>query len=143
MEAEELQIPRIVHHGHNLKRARMEKNMKQETLCSLVNLTQSAVSKYESMRVIEDKMLDKFATALGISVEELKTIEEDAPMVIFENNTNNQDVETNNGSMNAFNGANTINNPIEKINELFERLLKEKDERIAMLEKLLGDSKQK
>lgn len=141
MEAEELQVPQMVHHGHNVKRARMEKNMKQETLSSLVNLTQSAVSKYEAMRVIEDKILEKFAKALEVPMEDLKTMEEEAPMVVFENNN----IETNNGP--GFSGTSNVssitNNPLDKINELFERLLKEKDERIAMLEKQLRDVKQK
>lgn len=143
MEAEELQVPKMVHHGHNVKRARKEKNMKQETLSSLVNLTQSAVSKYESMKMIEDKVLEKFAKALDIPVEDLKTLEEEAPMMVFENNTNN--IETVNGGNIGPSGYeySTINNPLDKINDLFERLLKEKDERIAMLEKQLADSKQK
>lgn len=139
MEAEELQVSKMVHHGHNVKHARMDKNMKQETLSSLINLTQSTVSKYESMRVIEDKVLEKFAKALEVPVEDLKTLEEEAPMMFFENNN----IETNNGNGFGNNIASTINNPLDKINELFERLLKEKDERIAMLEKQLTDSKQK
>lgn len=143
MEAEELQMSKMVHHGHNVKRARMEKNMKQETLCGLVNLTQSAVSKYESMRVIEDKVLEKFAKALEVPAEDLKTMEEEIPTIILENNTNN--IETVNGGNVGPSGYeyNTINNPLDKINELFERLLKEKDERIALLEKQLREVKQK
>lgn len=142
MEAEEFQASKTVHHGHNVKRARMGRNMKQETLCGLVNLTQSAVSKYESMRAIEDKVLEKFAKALEVPVEDLKTMEEEAPMVVFENNN----IETNNGqgfSNSASNISSITTNPIDKINELFERLLKEKDERIAMLEKQLREVKQK
>lgn len=143
MEAEELQLSKMIHHGHNVKRARMEKNLKQETLSNLVNLTQSAVSKYESMRVIEDNVLEKFAKALDVPAEDLKTMEEEAPTIILENNTNN--IETVNGGNVGPSGYeySTINNPLDKINELFERLLNEKDERIAMLEKQLREVKQK
>lgn len=142
MKTEELQVNKIVHHGHNIKRARMDKQIKQETLCSMVDLTQSAISKYESMRVIDDKILEKFAKAIGVPVEDLKTMEEKAPMVVFENNTNN--VETNNGNTGfTGNGDSIINNPIDKVNDLFERLLKEKDARIVMLEQQVHDLKQK
>ena len=51
MEAEELTVGRV-HHGHNIRRFRIEKNMNQEVLSQLVHLSQSAVSKYEQMRVM-------------------------------------------------------------------------------------------
>ena len=54
MEAEELTVGRV-HHGHNIRRFRIEKNMNQEVLSQLVHLSQSAVSKYEQMRVIDDR----------------------------------------------------------------------------------------
>ena len=47
MEAEELTVGRV-HHGHNIRRLRIEKNMNQEVYSQLVHLSQSAVSKYES-----------------------------------------------------------------------------------------------
>lgn len=146
METEELQLNKMVHHGHNIKRARMDKNIKQEALCTAVNLTQSAISKYEAMRVIDEKVLEKFANAIGVPVEDLKTMEEEAPMMIFENNTNN--IETNNGNEIGFevNGSGDSiinNNPIDKVTELFERLLKEKDERITMLEQQVQELKRK
>ena len=89
METEE-EIQNVnVHHGHNIRRTRIEKNIKQDALAALVNMTQPNVSKYEKMRVIEDEMLNRFARALNVPVEYLKTLEEDAPSVVFENITNN------------------------------------------------------
>ena len=122
MEAEELTVGRV-HHGHNIRRFRIEKNMNQEVLSQLVHLSQSAVSKYEQMRVIDDEMLHRFSRALGVPFEYLKSLEEDAQTVVFENNTVN-------------------NNPIEKITELYERLLKEKDEKYAALERRLQNIEQ-
>ena len=91
MEAEELTVGRV-HHGHNIRRFRIEKNMNQEVLSQLVHLSQSAVSKYEQMRVIDDEMLHRFSRALGVPFEYLKSLEEDAQTVVFENNTvNNND----------------------------------------------------
>ena len=88
METEELIIGRV-HHGRNIRRTRVEKNMNQEGLSELVHLSQPAVSKYEKMRVIDDEMLQRFARALNVPFDYLKTLEEDAQTVVFENITNN------------------------------------------------------
>ena len=47
METEELTIGRV-HHGRNIRRTRIEKDMNQEGLSELVHLSQPAVSKDES-----------------------------------------------------------------------------------------------
>lgn len=154
MEAEDLTLNGRIHHGRNIKRTRIEKNIKQDALCDLVHLSQSAISKYEKMRVIDDEMLQRFAKALDVPVEELKELEEEVPMVVFENNTSTNNVEAttsnnggniNTGLNNEYTGSNEniIHNPLDKVNELFERLLKEKDERIALLEEQLREWKQK
>lgn len=88
METEELTIGRV-HHGRNIRRTRIEKNMNQEGLSKLVHLSQPAVSKYEKMKVIDDEMLQRFARALNVPFDYLKTLEEDAQTVVFENNTVN------------------------------------------------------
>lgn len=125
--------------------------MNQEGLSELVHLSQPAVSKYEKMRVIDDEMLQRFARALNVPFDYLKTLEEDAQTVVFENNTVN-DSEQNTGGAKISIGTvksytedtdssndNRVNNfnPIDKITELYERLLKEKDEKYAALERRL------
>lgn len=150
METEELIIGRV-HHGRNIRRTRIEKDMNQEGLSELVHLSQPAVSKYEKMKVIDDEMLQRFARALNVPFDYLKTLEEDAQTVVFENNTVN-DSEQNTGGAKINIGTvksytedtdssndNRVNNfnPIDKITELYERLLKEKDEKYAALERRL------
>lgn len=150
METEELIIGRV-HHGRNIRRTRIEKDMNQEGLSELVHLSQPAVSKYEKMRVIDDEMLQRFARALNVPFDYLKTLEEDAQTVVFENNTVN-DSEQNTGGAKINIGTvksytedtdssndNRVNNfnPIDKITELYERLLKEKDEKYVALERRL------
>ena len=150
METEELTIWRV-HHGRNIRRTRIEKDMNQEGLSELVHLSQPAVSKYEKMKVIDDEMLQRFARALNVPFDYLKTLEEDAQTVVFENNTVN-DSEQNTGGAKINIGTvksytedtdssndNRVNNfnPIDKITELYERLLKEKDEKYAALERRL------
>ena len=150
METEELIIGRV-HHGRNIRRTRVEKNMNQEGLSELVHLSQPAVSKYEKMRVIDDEMLQRFARALNVPFDYLKTLEEDAQTVVFENNTvNDSEQNTGGAKINIVtvksytedtdsSNDNRVNNfnPIDKITELYERLLKEKDEKYAALERRL------
>ena len=140
METEELIIGRV-HHGRNIRRTRVEKNMNQEGLSELVHLSQPTVSKYEKMRVIDDEMLQRFARALNVPFDYLKTLEEDAQTVVFENITNNGNAATNAniGFVDEVGEDNRVNNfnPIDKITELYERLLKEKDEKYAALERRL------
>lgn len=148
MEAEELTVGRV-HHGHNIRRFRIEKNMNQEVLSQLVYLSQSAVSKYEQMRVIDDEMLHRFSRALDVPFEYLKSLEEDAQTVVFENNTVNNSEQSAGGANismgivksdteDSINDSRVNNfNPIDKITELYERLLKEKDEKYAALERRL------
>ena len=151
MEAEELTVGRV-HHGHNIRRFRIEKNMNQEVLSQLVHLSQSAVSKYEQMRVIDDEMLHRFSRALGVPFEYLKSLEEDAQTVVFENNTVNDSEQYTGGAKISLGTVksytegvdNRVNNfnPIDKITELYERLLKEKDEKYAALERRLQNIEQ-
>lgn len=150
METEELTVGRV-HHGRNIRRTRIEKNIKQDALSKLVHLSQPAISKYEKMRVIDDEMLQRFARALDVPLDYLKNLEEDAQTVVFENNTVN-DSEQNTGGAKIYLGTvksytedsdnsndNRVNNfnPIDKITELYERLLKEKDEKYEALERRL------
>ena len=138
-----------VHHGRNIRRTRIEKDMNQEGLSELVHLSQPAVSKYEKMKVIDDEMLQRFARALNVPFDYLKTLEEDAQTVVFENNTVNNSVQSAGGANismgivksdteDSINDSRVNNfNPIDKITELYERLLKEKDEKYAALERRL------
>ena len=127
----------------------IEKDMNQEGLSELVHLSQPAVSKYEKMKVIDDEMLQRFARALNVPFDYLKTLEEDAQTVVFENNTVNNSEQSAGGANismgivksdteDSINDSRVNNfNPIDKITELYERLLKEKDEKYAALERRL------
>lgn len=155
METEDLQFKRKVHHGHNIRRVRIEKEIKQDAMAQLVHLSQPAISRYESLPVIDDEMLQRFAKALEVPAEYLRTLEEDTPSVVFENITNNihdnsDQVILNNcsgsgeaRSSNDYEGDdNHIVNPYDKIAELYERLIKEKDEKYAEIEKRIRSLEQ-
>jgi len=130
------------HHGHAIKRFRHNLGMKQDVLASELKITQAMVSMYESKKVIDDNLIGKFAKVLGVDPQHIKDLEEDPVTVIIENNNNTfgENDKINQGYIGEDNSVMTIN-PVEKIAELFERLLEKEQEKIVLLEKLLKEKK--
>lgn len=127
-----------VHHGYNIRRIRREKGISQLNLSERVNLSQQTVSRFETVKEIDDEMLQRFSKALDVPVEYLKTLEEDKPTIILESNTINNSDNTYSNIGNNHDNDNTNNfNPVEKIVELYERMLEEEKRRNDLLEKRL------
>lgn len=135
------------HHGHSVGRIRKSQGMKQSTLGELLGVSQQTISDYEQKQVIEDNILEKIAAALSVSPEIIKNLEEDPLTLIFENkvenNTfeNNDKVTTNTGNYSVEDNSTNNFNPLDKIAELFERLLESEKEKIALLERILKEKK--
>lgn len=129
------------HHGHAVKRFRHTLGIKQDAMAADLGISQAIVSMYESKKVIEDEMIEKFAKILKVDPQLIKDLEEDPVTVIIENNNyeNNKDTAIATGYIAGDNIVN--NNPVEKIAELFERLLEKEQEKIALLERFLKDKK--
>lgn len=158
MEVEKV-YPKNVHQGYNVKRTRIKKGMKLEELAFKANTTQQNVSLYEAKKVIETEMLERFAKALGVPVEELEYMDEEGKTVIFESNTitnentfeNNDQIsnigsylgEETNSSTNNFNPIDKLIQVYEEKTALYERLLNANKERIEQLEQQVLDLKQK
>ena len=114
-----------MHIGRKVERIRELKNMKQETLASIVGYSQQTISRLEQSEKIEDEKLQKIADALGTSVEGIKKFNEEGAINIISSSLHD--------SAGSFNTNPVFNfNPVDKLVELYERLLKEKDETIEM-----------
>lgn len=150
-ESEKVVVERSkVHQGRNVRRARENKGIGQTELADLVHLSQPTVSRYEMMRKIDKDILLRFANALKVPVEYLETLEEDTQTIIFENNNNVTNSDYAISSIGNHNEAGESNfksapiiNPIDKISELYERLLKEEKDKVAALEKRIGELERK
>ena len=70
-----------VHHGHNIASARRMKGLVQKTLADLLGMSQQRLSQIESTKIVSDEILQKVAEITGVSLEDLKTMEE--PMSIY------------------------------------------------------------
>lgn len=114
------------HIGRKIERIRELRGMKQDTLAAALGITQQAVSKMEASENVDDDRLQKVATVLGVTANAIRNFNEDA---IF-NNINNTFHD--NSAL-----VNYQFNPIDKIVELYERMLKAEREKNALLESLL------
>lgn len=119
-----------LHIGRKIERIRMLRGIKQETLASALGITQAAVSKLEQSEKVSGEKLDQIAKVLGVNADTIKNFDENASI-------NNNIYEQNNTVINyQF-------NPIEKIVELYERLLKTEREKIELLEAQLKEMNKK
>ena len=105
-----------LHIGRKISKLRELRGIKQETLAAELGISQQAVSKIEQSAEVEDDALEKIAKVLGVTVEGLKHFTEDS---VFNNINNFHDQSIQNNF-----------NPIEKVIELYERLLASEKEKI-------------
>ncbi|TWP29688.1 XRE family transcriptional regulator, partial [Apibacter muscae] len=115
------------HQGRNIKRLREMLGIKQESLALDLGVTQSTVSDYEQKEQLEDKILEKVSQALKVPMEAIKNMNNEATINYI--NTFNDSANGN------FNNYNCTFNPIDKLVELYERMIKDRDELIEKLSK--------
>ncbi|WP_255594427.1 transcriptional regulator [Pontibacter sp. HSC-14F20] len=94
-------------------------------------MTQQNISRIEQEEEVDDVTLDRIAKVLGVSAEAIKNFDEEATVNIVSNFTS-QDSST----INAINIQPTFN-PVDKIVELYERLLQVEREKVELLERML------
>jgi transcriptional regulator with XRE-family HTH domain len=111
-------------HGYNVRRMRQILDVKQETVAGALSMTQQNYSKLEKKAEIEDKLLAKIAEELQIPVEAIKNYDDKCIFNVISN---------------SFTGSSSVAviNPIDKVAELYERIIKEKDGQIELLKNLL------
>ena len=114
----------MINHGQNIKQVRRGRSLSRNKIAALLGMHVQTVSFYESMPRIEEAILDQFAKALNVPVEYLESMETELPMIIIENNVfkKNQNI-SNVGNYHVEDSSTNTFNPIDKIVELYERLL--------------------
>lgn len=124
-----------IHQGKNITRFRQMLGLKQEALAATMgdDWTQLKISRLEAKEEIEPAILDEVARALQIPVEAIQNFDEEQAINIISNTVNNNDSATGNS---LFSYQPTFN-PIDKMVELYERVIQQQKEMIEKLEKLL------
>ena len=125
---------KTIHEGRNIKRIREMLGIKQEALAIELgdDWNQKKISLLEQKETIEPALLDEVAKALKVPVDALKNFDEMAALNIISNTFTSNDTST----LNAINYYPTFN-PIDKVIELYERMLKDKDAMIEELKRLM------
>ena len=125
-----------IHEGRNLKRFREMLSIKQDYLAFELgeDWNQQKVSLLEQREKIDSDILEQVAAILKIPAEAIRNFDEQQAVNIISNTFDN-------GSA----IYQTNNNPIDKLMQLheekialYERMLKEKDEMMEKLERLIG-----
>lgn len=127
------------HVGRNLQRIRVYLGMKQEALASDLGVSQQEISKIEKQDEIEDGLLTKIAEVLGISTDVIKDFDVEKAIC---NINNYKDATISQGATATVYAAHTQQiNPLEKVVELYERLLKSEQEKIEILRECIKQGK--
>jgi len=117
-----------VHEGRAVKRIREILGKKQPELAAELGITQQAVSLLEAKETIDAAILEDVAKVLGVPVDAIKNFSEEGTVNIIANTFKEHSI------LNGLNYYPSFN-PVDKVVELYERLLKEKEEIIAELRK--------
>jgi transcriptional regulator with XRE-family HTH domain len=120
------------HIGRNISRIRELKDMKQEALAQALGTNQQAISAIENSETVDEQKLIEIAKALEVSVEAIKNFSEEAVLNIIGNTYHD------NGIVNAGLNYNCTFNPLDKVVELYERLVQAEKDKVEYLEKLLN-----
>ena len=122
------------HIGRNISRIRELRGMKQEILAEEMGISQQSISYIEGSETVDEEKLKTIAKALGVSVEAIKNFSDEGVINYF--NTFNEAVSDSNFGNNNYN---CNFNPLDKVVELYERLVQAEKDKIEYLEKLLKD----
>lgn len=136
------------HQGRAVKRLREILQVKQDTIANALNISQQSVSLLETKETLEPEQLELIAQTLKVPVDAIKNFNEEAAIYNIQYNYEGANAKATSvavGSGMVGNNHCTIN-PLEKWLEAMEEnkrlnaaLLKEKDEKIALLEKVLAE----
>lgn len=133
MNADTVIMPKV-HQGRNIRRFRDILGVKQETLAIELNMTQQAVSKLEQKDEIDEETLNKVAAILKIPVEAIKNMTDEVAFNIIGNTFQND------SSAYVYQYKCSFN-PIDKVVELYERMLEGQQEKVSLLQEALKDKK--
>lgn len=117
--------------GPKISRLRELRGMKQEALATALGVSQQTVSNMERSAELEEDLLTQVSQILGVTPDAIRNFDEEAVFNIISNTF--QDNSSNNNNYLC-----TINT-IDKIIELYERLLEAEKSKVELLERLLND----
>ena len=126
------------HIGRNISRIRELRGMKQEALAEAIGISQQTISSIETSEEVDTKKLVQIAKVLGVTVEAIENFSEESVFNYFNTYYDTKDSVINAGNNSGENSNNYCTfNPLDKVVELYERLVQVEKEKNEYLEKLL------
>ncbi|WP_313000233.1 helix-turn-helix transcriptional regulator [Chryseobacterium gleum] len=124
-----------IHQGRNIKRFREMLGIKQEALAFELgdDWNQKKISLLEQKETVESDILAQVAQILKVPAEAIENFDEEQAVNIISNTVNNND----NATGNSLYSYQPTFNPIDKMVELYERMLQQQKEMIEKLERLI------
>ena len=119
--------------GYNAKRIREILGVKQEDLAERIGLSQRTVSKLEQTDRLKDEQLEASAKALHVPVDAIKNYSDDATLNII--------VSALHDNSSIIQNYYPTFNTVDKVVELYERMLQTEREKVALLEEVLKEKK--
>ncbi|UKB78203.1 helix-turn-helix domain-containing protein [Chryseobacterium sp. MEBOG07] len=129
-----------IHQGRNVKRFREMLGIKQEALAHDLgeDWNQKKISLLEQKEIIENQLLEKISEVLKIPVEAFQNFDEEQAVNLISCTFSDNAMFNNRIEVQNINPIDKIVQLHEEKIALYERMLKEKDEMMSRLEKLLG-----
>ncbi|MFH6988486.1 helix-turn-helix domain-containing protein [Flavobacterium collinsii] len=122
------------HIGRNISRIRELRGMKQEALAIAIGVSQQSVSNIEGSEIVDEDKLKAIAEVLGVSAEAIKNYSDETVLNVINNTFTSHDSST----INAINIQPNFN-PLDKVVELYERLVQAEKDKVEYLEKLIKE----
>lgn len=113
--------------GPNIKFLRNLKGLKQEAVAIELGISQAEYSLIENSDFIDDEIIFQIAKILNVTAEVIKEFNESQAFYSIENKVDNATITEN------AHGIHQVFSPIEKVVELYERLLASEKEKIEIL----------
>lgn len=112
-----------VHEGRAVKSIREMLKVKQEVLADALGMSQQSVSLLEQRESLDPETKEIIAKTLKVPIEAIENFNEEAAVQIMLNTFND------NAILNGYNHYPTFN-PVDKLVDVYEKWLKEKDDEI-------------
>ncbi|MHB8207628.1 helix-turn-helix domain-containing protein [Mucilaginibacter sp.] len=120
----------MIHVGQNIARIRGVNRFTQKQMADKLNLTQPEYSRIEQKEQIDDGLLERIASVLEVTPDTIKNLSDDGKVNILSSSLHD--------SPGSFSHYPVFNfNPLDKVIELYERIIKEKDELLRQKDEII------
>ncbi len=119
--------------GPNIKFLRNLKGLKQEAVAIELGISQAEYSLIENSDTVDDQIIFQIAQIINVTPEIIKEFNENQAFYSIENKVENTTITEN------AHGIHQVFSPVEKVVELYERLLASEKEKIEILKSKLND----